>query len=479
MDEYGSFEGVVTAADVLQAIVGDLRARRGRRSRAVGKARTTLILDGMTPVDELKVATEAAGPAGRRQLPHPGGPAAGAAPPGAARRRSHRVRRLAVRGAGNGRPSRREGAGRSRTRCRNREAADESNRHPMCGIGRRSRYAPGCPHRHHAEAAPALRRPAVPRLAAARVRPLRRDGLRLADRPSCGRDRSARPRNWRRSLPRTVRIALSERTGRGRARVARCFTPAIVLHERFLLCNGDSLFDCNLSRLLAEAATDGPEVTGGSCCVIWTMPRAMVSSTLNGDRVTAFSERPPPGTSGTDQRRDLPVQSSLIDDLPPACSLEADILPALARAGALRGTVGDGYFRDIGVPRIMPARNPKSRGAASARAVPRPRRRDQRRSRLCRLRDRFEWIDGARDAIRYATEAGWHVFVVTNQSGVARGHFDEAAMPRCRTGLSTRCGEPAARSTTFAIARFIRMRWYRPIGAAVTGASRRPACCWT
>jgi D,D-heptose 1,7-bisphosphate phosphatase len=39
--------------------------------------------------------------------------------------------------------------------------------------------------------------------------------------------------------------------------------------------------------------------------------------------------------------------------------------------------------------------------------------------------DRFEWTDGALDAIRYATEAGWHVFVVTNQSGVARGLYTE------------------------------------------------------
>ena len=34
------------------------------------------------------------------------------------------------------------------------------------------------------------------------------------------------------------------------------------LAERFLLCNGDSLFDCNLARLLADAADDGPEVVG-------------------------------------------------------------------------------------------------------------------------------------------------------------------------------------------------------------------------
>ena len=43
-------------------------------------------------------------------------------------------------------------------------------------------------------------------------------------------------------------------------------------------------------------------------------------------------------------------------------------------------------------------------------------------------RERFEWMPGALDAIRLATEAGWHVFVVTNQSGVARGFFDEAAV---------------------------------------------------
>ena len=39
-------------------------------------------------------------------------------------------------------------------------------------------------------------------------------------------------------------------------------------------------------------------------------------------------------------------------------------------------------------------------------------------------RDRFEWTDGALDAIRHATASGWHVFIVTNQSGVARGHYD-------------------------------------------------------
>lgn len=43
-------------------------------------------------------------------------------------------------------------------------------------------------------------------------------------------------------------------------------------------------------------------------------------------------------------------------------------------------------------------------------------------------RDRFEWVEGALDAIRHATQGGWLVFVVTNQSGVARGFYSEAAV---------------------------------------------------
>lgn len=43
-------------------------------------------------------------------------------------------------------------------------------------------------------------------------------------------------------------------------------------------------------------------------------------------------------------------------------------------------------------------------------------------------RERFEWIPGALDAIRLLTKSGRHVFVVTNQSGVARGFYGEEAV---------------------------------------------------
>ena len=119
----------------------------------------------------------------------------------------------------------------------------------------------------------------------------------------------------------------------------------------------------------------------------------------------------------------------LVDHLRPACSLEADVLPGLAAAGALRGTVADGYFRDIGVPDDF------ARAQTEIPALLRRTALFLDRDGVLNVdhgyvgsRDRFEWMPGALDAIRHATQAGWHVFIVTNQSGVARGHYDEAAV---------------------------------------------------
>jgi D-glycero-D-manno-heptose 1,7-bisphosphate phosphatase len=38
---------------------------------------------------------------------------------------------------------------------------------------------------------------------------------------------------------------------------------------------------------------------------------------------------------------------------------------------------------------------------------------------------KFKWIDGAREAVKAVNDAGYFAFVVTNQSGVARGIYEE------------------------------------------------------
>jgi D-glycero-D-manno-heptose 1,7-bisphosphate phosphatase len=137
----------------------------------------------------------------------------------------------------------------------------------------------------------------------------------------------------------------------------------------------------------------------------------------------------------------------LLDHLRPGCSLEADVLTSLAGRGLLRTTMPGGGVADDGT----------ERSERSADIVGRLRRRALFLDRDGVLNidhgyvDRFVWVEGALEAIRYATEAGWHVFVVTNQSGVARGLYAEGAV---RDLLDWMAGEARAAGGTVDDARF-------------------------
>ena len=229
-------------------------------------------------------------------------------------------------------------------------------------------------------------------------------------------------------MPREVRVVVSREP-------ARAGTGGAVFHarerlaERFLLCNGDSLFDCNLARLLSAGGSDGTGVAGRMFLHRLDDASRYGVVALSGDRVTDFRERPRAGVGGVINAGIYLFNRRLLDDLSPSCSLETDILPRLAARGVLRSTVGEGYFRDIGTPEDY---------ASAEQEIPRVLRRRALfldRDGVINIdhgyvgsRDRFEWMPGAREAIRAATDAGWHVFVITNQSGVARGRYDEAAV---------------------------------------------------
>ena len=51
--------------------------------------------------------------------------------------------------------------------------------------------------------------------------------------------------------------------------------------------------------------------------------------------------------------------------------------------------------------------------------------------------EKFVWIEGAIEAIRWANEHGYLVIVVTNQSGIARGYYDEAAVHHLHDWMNT------------------------------------------
>jgi D,D-heptose 1,7-bisphosphate phosphatase len=220
-------------------------------------------------------------------------------------------------------------------------------------------------------------------------------------------------------LPREARIVVSEEP-------AQAGTGGALHHardrlaQRFLLCNGDSLFDCNLARLLS--AEDGPDTIGRMMLRRLDDASRYGVVALQGDRVSAFNARPVGCAAGLINAGIYLFDRCVVESLAPVCSLETDILPRLATEGALRGTMSEGYFRDIGILDDFARAQQEIPGLLDRDGVVNV---DHG---YVGSRDRFEWMPGSLEAIRAATEAGWHVFIVTNQSGVARGHYDEAAV---------------------------------------------------
>ena len=240
-------------------------------------------------------------------------------------------------------------------------------------------------------------------------------------------------------LPRAVTLRFSEEpepAGTGGA----LFHAAKLLADRFLLCNGDSLFDANLAAALAAFAADPPDVRGR--LLLRGVPDASRYGVvaLDGDRLTAFRERPAPGTAGLINAGMYLLDRDILGGVAARCSLEGAVLPALAASGALRGSVGDGYFLDIGVPDDL-----ARAGAELPVRLRRPALFLDRDGVLnvdagwVGTRERWQWMPGARDAVRAATDAGWHVFVVTNQSGIARGFYSEAEFLALADWVSEEC----------------------------------------
>ena len=201
------------------------------------------------------------------------------------------------------------------------------------------------------------------------------------------------------------------------------------LRSRFLLMNGDSFFDINLLPLVI-GNNPGSWLARVALCHSQDTGRYGTVGLSHG-RITDFGEKSGFGP-GLINAGIYWMKREILNEIGTGpSSIETDVLPGLASRGMLRGRVFDGNFIDIGLPDDL---------ARGRRLISEWRRRPavfldrdgvlNRDHGYVHRREDFEWIHGAKKAIRLLNDRGYLVFVVTNQAGVARGYYEMAHVER-------------------------------------------------
>ena len=187
------------------------------------------------------------------------------------------------------------------------------------------------------------------------------------------------------------------------------------LAPRFFLLNGDSILDGNLLRLIACRAKS--RAPAGAVALLEVADTARYGRIeCDGARVAAFREKGASGPGLINAGIYLFDREPLLKRIArPPCSLERDVLPALAAEGALGAVPFERRFIDIGLPESL----------AEARGLfPGWHRRPGAFIELGALATigagaRTRWRKGAAEALRRLNDAGYYAIVLA--PGVAAG----------------------------------------------------------
>jgi NDP-sugar pyrophosphorylase family protein len=122
-----------------------------------------------------------------------------------------------------------------------------------------------------------------------------------------------------------------------------------LLHDAFLLINGDSWLDTDLASFIAASPTENSAAASVLLCAMPDCSRYGTVELREG-RILAFHEKTANSAGGLINAGIYKFEKGVMPFLSPNCSLETDVLPLLAQKRLLAGKVMDGYFIDIGIP---------------------------------------------------------------------------------------------------------------------------------
>lgn len=122
------------------------------------------------------------------------------------------------------------------------------------------------------------------------------------------------------------------------------------LDEFFLLCNGDSICICDISR--ACRPFRHPDTMMRMLLRTVAVNSRYGEVSLRDGRVAGFRERTDSSAAGLMNVGIYGMKREILNYLPEGkSSLEADVFPVLAAEGRIEGeSIGNGYFIDIGIP---------------------------------------------------------------------------------------------------------------------------------
>lgn len=231
------------------------------------------------------------------------------------------------------------------------------------------------------------------------------------------------------------------------------------LDPEFLLANGDSWIDADLTQFSCAWERNRDSHPGALAQLLLHAvenPERFGTVETRKSKVVSFQEKGSRIENG-EQLINAGVyifRRKLIVAVPPAkaISLEREMLPAaVTRGRVLCASAGENrYFVDIGVPDSYRSAQTELQAARRRPAIffDRDGTLNRDTGHTHRIED-LHWMPDAREAVAYANAKGFYTFVVTNQAGVAKGFYPEAAIVRFHEAMQRSLFEIGAHIDAF------------------------------